>query len=456
MYFVEKSGKRVKAGQTLAMFVALAALVFAPAVAFGQAQTYQRVPFASTPNPVGSGGRAIGWGGAFIAVADDATAANWNPAGLVQLIKPEASVVLSYHVRQEDTDFTGYDVDSESRFRSVANINYASVVYPFNVKEVNMAVSLNYQRLYEFDRDLEYTATGINQLGYRFEETRRIEQIGALTTVTPAYSIQITPAFSMGLAVNFWGLEDSGNGWDQRWQVDGWMKDPADPASLVNSWTEIDEEYQVTGVNYVVGLHYKIQNITIGAVYKSAWEADVEYSSHYETANYHPYSPSQNNKAVLDFEDDQKLVWPESYGVGVAYRYSDRLSFAVDAYTIRWSNFELDTDQGDLNLLAGNDQTADVRDAWQVRAGAEYIWLLPKYIVAARGGFFYDPEPLQDEVNDFYGAALGGGLVYKNFVADAALQYRWATDVEGERIQGVGAETDVQELTGIVSLIYHF
>ncbi|MFO8057849.1 MAG: hypothetical protein R6V10_11190, partial [bacterium] len=270
--------------------VALAALVLMPGALLGQTQTYQRVPFASTPNPVGSGGRAIGWGGAFIAVADDATAANWNPAGLVQLVKPEASIVLSYHARQEDTDFTGYDVDSESRFRSVANINYASVVYPFNVSEVNMAVSLNYQRLYEFDRDLEYTATGVNELGYEFIETRRIEQMGALTTVTPAYSLQITPQLSMGVAVNFWGVEDSGNGWDQRWQVEGTMWDPDNPGSLVESWTEIDEEYLVSGVNYVAGVHYKIQNFTIGAVYKSAWEADVEYTSHYETANYYPYN----------------------------------------------------------------------------------------------------------------------------------------------------------------------
>ncbi|HBR28706.1 MAG TPA: hypothetical protein DD789_04595, partial [Firmicutes bacterium] len=33
----------------------------------------------------GMGGRAMGMGGAFTAVADDGTAAYWNPAGLTQL-----------------------------------------------------------------------------------------------------------------------------------------------------------------------------------------------------------------------------------------------------------------------------------------------------------------------------------------------------------------------------------
>ena len=40
---------------------------------------------SSPPSPVGSGARAAGIGSAFVAVADDATAASWNPAGLVQL-----------------------------------------------------------------------------------------------------------------------------------------------------------------------------------------------------------------------------------------------------------------------------------------------------------------------------------------------------------------------------------
>ena len=35
----------------------------------------------------------MGLGGAFIAVADDATAVSFNPAGLAQLLKPEASFV---------------------------------------------------------------------------------------------------------------------------------------------------------------------------------------------------------------------------------------------------------------------------------------------------------------------------------------------------------------------------
>ena len=50
----------------------------------------------SPPVSVGSGARAQGMGSAFIAVADDATAASWNPGGLGQLQRPEISAVGSY------------------------------------------------------------------------------------------------------------------------------------------------------------------------------------------------------------------------------------------------------------------------------------------------------------------------------------------------------------------------
>jgi len=69
------------------------------------AQTLQRIEIPSSFNPVGSGARALGMGGAFIAVADDATAASWNPGGLMQLDKPEGSIVGAGFIRDEDLDF---------------------------------------------------------------------------------------------------------------------------------------------------------------------------------------------------------------------------------------------------------------------------------------------------------------------------------------------------------------
>ena len=81
---------------------------FGSSLNFAFAQQLQSVGIASSPNPVGSGARALGMGGAFIGVADDATAASWNPGGLIQLETPEISIVGAYNKRTEDTTYAAF------------------------------------------------------------------------------------------------------------------------------------------------------------------------------------------------------------------------------------------------------------------------------------------------------------------------------------------------------------
>jgi long-subunit fatty acid transport protein len=104
----------------------------------------------SAPLRSGSGGRALSLGGAFTAVADDATAASWNPAGLIQLEDPEASFVLrasraSLRNSSSDQDYLVED----SSYGNFA-LNYLSYVYPVRMFERNFVFSLNYQEDYDF------------------------------------------------------------------------------------------------------------------------------------------------------------------------------------------------------------------------------------------------------------------------------------------------------------------
>ncbi|MGH2670399.1 MAG: UPF0164 family protein, partial [bacterium] len=64
--------------------VAILAAIATPAAGQEQPATFE----FSFSNP---GARSMGLGGAFAALADDATAAFANPAGLVQLLEPELS-----------------------------------------------------------------------------------------------------------------------------------------------------------------------------------------------------------------------------------------------------------------------------------------------------------------------------------------------------------------------------
>lgn len=98
----------------VAAFLAIAAACPAPGHAADK--------FAAEFLRIGVGARAQGMGGAFVSVADDASAAFWNPAGLVQLPQREA---MAMHA---------------SQFAGVLSHNFGSVVLPLEGGERRAAV----------------------------------------------------------------------------------------------------------------------------------------------------------------------------------------------------------------------------------------------------------------------------------------------------------------------------
>jgi hypothetical protein len=93
-------------------------------LSLSDAHMYEKVPFMSSANPVGSGARAMGMGGAFISIADDATATSWNPSGLVQLDRKESSFVHVLGHRIERDRFLVQPVTSARQSVNCSDLNY--------------------------------------------------------------------------------------------------------------------------------------------------------------------------------------------------------------------------------------------------------------------------------------------------------------------------------------------
>ncbi len=60
---------------------------------------------------IGVGSRAVGMGGAFVAVANDATALYWNPAGLSRLVNNEAILMHSEWLADINFDYVGLAIN---------------------------------------------------------------------------------------------------------------------------------------------------------------------------------------------------------------------------------------------------------------------------------------------------------------------------------------------------------
>jgi long-subunit fatty acid transport protein len=421
------------------------------------ATVFQQVGIASPPVPVGSGARALGMGGAFIAVADDATAASWNPAGLIQLEKPEISIVGAFSVRDSRYASDRLDVDTSST-DSEPSLNYFSATYPFHWHK-NMVLSINYQRLYAFDRTLDYDFQ-LAAPGLDLDQRIRFDQSGDIGAVGLAGAIELTPRLSIGGTLNIWTDE---LGWDNGWQTSYRVRTNGTQAGVpVTSDTRIEESYEkFRGINVNLGLFWEtVRWGTLGAVVKTPFKASLAHR--FEQTGTTTYGAPVNTTTVstpITTEEEVALYMPLSYGLGWSRRFRDRWTVSLDAYRTEWQDYRLVDSQGnEFSPIDGRfKEASDVDATHHLRLGAEYLFLMPGNATALplRAGLFYDPEPAEGSPRDFYGLALGAGISRLRFSCDLAYQLRWARDADSGNLIA-DSRADVLQHTILLSLIYYF
>ena len=420
----------------------------------------QDVPFeiASSPNPVGSGARALGMGGAFIGVADDATAASWNPGGLIQLETPELSIVGAYNQRRENTTYETFPEASGPREVSTYEINYFSLAYPFMALERNMIASLNFQHLFDFNKRVDYgfTFTHPGPPALTLNSRVNYDQEGALRAISPAYAVQIFPRLSVGFTINIW--DDSYSYWENTYRSAG--------TGTLGAFNFVEQTIQsqrwdFSGVNYNIGFLWNINSIfTLGGVFKAPFRAELKHEFHFTSDRNFPPPVNLQTSNVIDRTDKQKLDMPMSYGLGLAARIGDALTLDLDIYRTQWDDFVRYTDDGkELNPVTGDPiSISESKPTTQIRLGAEYLIIKENTVIPLRAGVFYDPEPSENNPEDFMGFSIGSGIAYKNFVYDIAYQYRFGRDVTTTSF-AIGDENpsqDIDQHTLYMSIIYHF
>jgi len=430
-----------------------------------QAQTLQQTRINSSPNPIGSGARALGMGGAFIAVADDATAASWNPGGLMQLERPEFSFVLNYSNNRKDlnnsVDRSMHGMNSISR----DDLNYFSVALPFRAFNKNMVISLNYQRLYDLYDDMSFNTQtkSLDNLGLFTNAERHVnfKQSGALKAFAPAYAFQITPQLSVGATFNFW---TDNLGYDNEWQSTQKEKVKAATSSpllssVIQQQSELIKHEKNTNFeafNMNLGFLWHINSVvTLGGVYKTPYTASFNRRTRTDLENLG--GPGDVFTKTQKSRENVEMHFPAAFGLGVAFRFSDAFTTSFDLYRTDWSSYWIRSGGNKTNPVTGAMFTkSHTHDTTQVRAGCEYLFVLEKTIIPLRAGVFYDPEPALNEPDDFYGFSLGTGMSLGPVVIDCAYVFRWGNDVKNSMVDKPGSKFDVKQHTIYVSMIYHF
>ncbi|NQV18166.1 MAG: hypothetical protein HQ534_06460 [Armatimonadetes bacterium] len=339
-------------------------------------------------NITGAGARAAGLGGAFIAVADDATAISWNPAGLTQLYRPEISIVTKFIA--EDWEYKSSYWDAESDKQSHFAFNFASAAYPFMNGKLVAAIA--------YQQQLDW---------YSDWEDEDDKSTGGANSITSGLAFRLLPIISIGFSTNVW----LGN-----WiHDDVWAYHPDE-----DDYDYVDRTITFSGLNFVFGLMVDFNNLEtpvplkFGATMRTPFDLEVAVEADYE-----------------DFEDleyTNTVDMPIMLGFGASFRIGDYFTLSTD-YEIRaYADSKIHYE------LGGTSDLSDSRDNLsQIRVGAEYLFVTDFAVIPLRTGFKTIPTLLANgngPSNDWEftdqttgtGFSFGTGLIFDRIAIDATFE----------------------------------
>jgi long-subunit fatty acid transport protein len=409
--------------------------------------------FGSSPIPVGAGPRALGMGGAFSAVADDATAATWNPAGMSQLERIElgASVGL-YHRRARQDDGTD-DSDSE------VDLDHASVIVPFHAFGSQQTVALAWQRQFDFGRSVSassHTDDGMVVV----DQTTEVDVEGALAAWALSYAVELRPGFSLGVTVQIWGDALTGRSHYTRdvreTNTIEFFPMPASVATLdEHRESEVEEGYSA-----VLGLWWQaLPELNVAVVVKPAYRLRLETDSRSVVTTDGIPAPPESEHFGSDFH------YPTSATLGLAWRQGDRDTIACDATWTQWSRYRVSEDGRTTSPVNSFVPYGDFDDGISLRLGYEHLLLLD----ALRVGALYEelpgvaPAPSADQpdlthaVTDrYYGVTAGASLCFDHLLYDLGAQVRYGREVGTGQDAAPDSAADVTSVIVRLGVAYQF
>jgi len=387
-----------KLGLVLLAMAAVGSLVYA-----------QNIDF----NIMGTGARARGMGGAFIGVADDATAVAWNPAGIAQLDKPEASVVGLFNMKKfsYEATYSNYPEYNEEWDESVNHIApaFASFIVPTKMADKNLVFAVAYQRM--IDMGYVYKENDVDAYGveYDYEE----KTTGGLDAISPALALQVTPQIMVGFAGNI--------------LINGYKTEqnetyPDYPSDYWNYTMESD----LSGFNMNAGFLGTFNKINIGAMFRLPFTMTEKYTEDLSMSyGGTTYSSSETSP-------DIEISMPFMFGFGVALKPTDKLTLAADFERRPYSSSEV--------TVEGVTDEIGYKDCNQFRVGLEYIISGTNTVFPVRLGFRTDPRVYTGwygdgtDTSQVVGKVFTGGfgLVMGKLMLDLAYEYTMANHADVE------------------------
>lgn len=375
---------------------------------------FSGLPFDLLP----PGARSLGLGGAFSGVADDATAAIANPAGLTILTAKE----LSVHLRNSDSDVDFLDPDAfdssvnyepgrlnKQYSDSGTNVSFASFVLPLDrwVLSAYYMNQLNFESEQVGGSDIVYDPSFIDTYFNDNSVDSNLDSYGF------SAAFRVTDSFSLGLTIqqsklklkslDFWRLDDFFD--NEFFLSDVYGGTPEEWAEVI-----IDENITQTTINdsnsdttFSFGAMYNLNsNWSFGLVYRKGAKFTLDTMSErtlvFGCAGSGDMTDNCNVELPTDVittlsSDKTDIQIPDTFTFGIGWRPSDTWLISFDINRIGYADvtpvrnftqgFGADINSGPIQL------TEDIDDETTFHLGAEKVFVLESNnTISIRAGAF--------------------------------------------------------------------
>jgi long-subunit fatty acid transport protein len=401
----------------------------------------------------GVGARAAGMAFAFNAVADDATAISWNPAGLTQLKKPEVSLIQRVQIEEiiyEDL------VDNTNSYKLEGNpyytLDYLSFIFPLSIGDNSLVLGVSYQNQINF----QFTQ---NQTFPNAEHEGNSKGTTTVNSLALAAGYTLTDFLSIGAAFNYYFSLGNTFQWSNIYRnVDNTL------------YADLNESYSFSGFNMIFGAFADLSTFNVPLKLAARVNTPLKLKNDFSILNdFHWQYTSADIYRIIRKEGSETYNIPLIIGTGASYRFGDWLTLALDYDLKPFTDAERNAQYHEYNdalFSPPRDEVVDSTDLLvqsndnlnQFRVGLEYI-LHPEFaLIPVRVGWKNNPTNVANQdINGLFTDQVfatsfnaGFGLISKNFSIDLAYEYY---NYQQER---VSAHTNDHTLHSfIVSLIIY-
>jgi len=393
--------------------------------------------FANGLNLNGNGSKANAMGGAFVGLANDFSAAYWNPAGLAQMTKASFSLYGSDILPFGTYTREARAIDAKSTFKHYL-IPALGYFQPIGDKLV-VGIYLNAPSGAgaEWDGADLANITGIPTYIWK-------SKLG-IFTLSPSIAYKVSDKIMLGatLDINYGMLEMA--------QAIPWALSPYS--------SQYSEDLKGWAVGGTFGLLVKpVKQFSFGVTYKLPFTAKLKGDVTIPAAAGFGLPTTDTGTRTA--------TWPSWLAAGIAVKPTDKLTFTADVQYTNWHILQtipvtFANTQWQANLAPGAAYELFWKDTTQFRFGVEYM---ASKCLALRAGYYFDPNPGPPETQNvllpefkYNWVTAGFGYMSEKIAIDFSVEYGKGADITVQ--EGKGAMPGVHGMTIVapsLSFTYKF